>query len=132
MFESNFGTAKKAYAVLDSFGDEPVQYITMLKELAREYAEIIAPHAYGLENANKLIRKLGANWEKAVDFNLHNVCGTYTVPANNFQKWAQIIIRILSSPMLMKAGFRSLSDYNYQTQQLITMGLASEGDLQAR
>lgn len=132
MFESNMGTAKKAYAVLSTFGNEPVKHITMIKEIAKEYANTIAPKTLGFEKADLIKRKLNATWERSVDFNLHNVCGTYTVPANMFQKWAQIIVRTASAPMLMNAGFRSATDYNYQMQSLITMGLASEGDLQAR
>lgn len=132
MFDNNFGTAKKAYAVLSNFGEEPIQYIETLKELAKGYAEEIVPKTHGFEKAEKLKRKLSNTWEKTVDFNMHNVCGTYTIPANNFQKWVQIVVRLASSPMLMKAGLKSLTDYNYQTQMLITMGLATEGDLQAR
>ena len=132
LFENNVGTAKKAYAVLSKFGAEPFDFINMAKEITKGYAETIAPIKHGVENATKLKEKLTAGWERAVDFNLHNVCGTYTIPANIFQKWTQIVLRFMSSPMLMNAGFKSFSDYNYQFHYLVNAGLASQADLGAR
>ena len=132
LFENNVGTAKKAYAVLSKFGAEPFDFINMAKEITKGYAETIAPLKHGIKNATKLKEKLTAGWERAVDFNLHNVCGTYTIPANIFQKWTQVILRFMSSPMLMNAGFKSFSDYNYQFHYLVNAGLASQADLGAR
>lgn len=132
LFDSNIGGAKKAYATLKKVGPEPLAFKNAAIELARWYAKKVVPKTHGYENASKLSKKLGNTWEKAVTFNVHNVCGTYTIPANAFMRWTQSFLRILTSPMLAKAGFKSITDYNYQMQYLINMGLAGEGDLQAR
>ena len=132
LFDSNIGGAKKAYATLKKVGPEPLEFKNAVVEYARWYAKHVVPKTHGYENAAKLSKKLGATWERAVTFNVHNVCGTYTIPANSFMRWTQSLLRILTSPMLAKAGFKSATDYNYQMQYLINMGLAGEGDLQAR
>lgn len=131
-FDHNVGGAKKALATLTKLGAEPVQDAINKIQLAKEIARTIVPKTHGFEKAKKLQNKLNPTWERSVMFNMHNVCGTYTIPANKFARWAQLVIRVLTSPMLANAGFKSLSDYNYQTQYLVQGGLAMEGDLGAR
>lgn len=132
LFDNNIGGAKKAYATLKKVGPEPLEFKNAIIEYARWYAKNVVPKTHGYENAAKLSKKLGATWERAVTFNVHNVCGTYTIPANSFMRWVQSLLRIATSPMLAKAGFKSATDYNYQLQYLVNMGLAGQGDLQAR
>ena len=132
-YEADMGKAKKAYAVLSKAGSEPFQFYESMKEIARTYANKVAPNKHGIKNAKVLQDSVGSDrFESALRFAVNTVCGTYTIPASQGVRIAQLAVRVLSAPMLMKAGWKSLSDYNYQFQDLVTMGLSSGADFGTR
>lgn len=132
-YEADMGKAKKAYAVLSKAGSEPFQFYESMKELARTYANRVAPSKHGIKNAKVLQDSVGSDrFESALRFAVNTVCGTYSIPASQGVRLANLVVRVLSSPMLMKAGLKSVSDYNYQFQDLITMGFSSGTDFGTR
>lgn len=132
-YESDMGKAKKAYAVLAKAGSEPFQFYQSMKEIARTYANKVVPSKHGIENAKILQESVKSDrFEGALNYAVNTVCGTYSIPASQGIKIAQLVVRVLSTPMLMKAGLKSVTDYNYQFQDLVTMGLASGTDFGTR
>lgn len=131
-FEASVGNGKRAYAVLRKAGTNPMQFYNGLMDLAHTYAAKVAPLKYGDEAATGLQQSLSTTWENRVRFAVNQVCGTTSAPMTAGMVVAQSIIRMLSTPMLMKAGFKSLTDYAYQYQYLVTTGLRSSIDVTAR
>lgn len=131
-YESSMGGAKKAYAVMGKAGSEPFQYYQNIMDMATVYANKLAPRTTSEKNVQALRDSLSPVWRSRVNFAVNQVCGTYTVTPSVGMRVAQSIIRAISAPMLMKAGFKSLSDYAYQYQYLVTMGLRSSTSLQDR
>ena len=131
-FEASVGGAKKAYAVMSKAGAEPFQYYQNIMDMAIVYANNIAHRTTTETNVQSLRDSLSPVWRSRVNFAVNQVCGTYTVTPSVAMRIAQSIIRAISAPMLMKAGFKSLTDYSYQYQYLATMGLRSSTSLQDR
>ena len=131
-FEASVGNGKKAYAVLRKSGINPMQFYEGLMDLAMTYANHLSPLRDGEKNALALQQSLSPEWQKRVRFAVRQVCGTTSAPMSAGMVVAQSIIRFLSTPMLMKAGLKSLSDYAYQYQYLVTTGFRSGTDLTAR
>ena len=131
-FEASVGNGKKAYAVLRKSGTNPMQFYEGLMDLAITYANNLSPLRDGEKNALALQQSLSPEWQKRVRFAVRQVCGTTSAPMSAGMVVAQSIIRFLSTPMLMKAGLKSLSDYAYQYQYLVTTGFRSGTDLTAR
>ena len=53
LFEGTIGAGRKAYAVLKNLGSEPIQQTEAMIEMAKAYANTIAPKAHGLVKAKK-------------------------------------------------------------------------------
>ena len=133
-FDEGIGTGKKAYAVLAKAGSEPYQFYENLKEMARIYASSgLARKELGQEAAESITKNVSTSaFDRSLDYAINHMCGTYTIPATTGVMVAQAIRRIITSPLLMAAGAKSLTDYNYQFQAAVNMGFANATSFGAR
>ena len=118
--EHDLTTAGRAYGVLAKFGSDPQSFINEVYEASRQYIQ---------KNADKL--RLGkdgmdiAMEEKhmqSIRANLRTVCGLGTVPACAMVRISNAIAQILTSPLLMKAGAKSVTDYHNQYTYMVGNG----------
>lgn len=133
-FDEGIGTGKKAYAVLAKAGAEPYQFYDNLREMARIYASSgLARQELGQDAAEAITKNVSSSaFDRSLDYAINHMCGTYTIPATTGIMVAQAIRRIITTPLLMAAGARSLTDYNYQFQSAVNMGFANATDFGAR
>ena len=132
-YEANMGTAKRAYAILNKCGDEPFAFYLGLKELMQTFVNDLGHTKYTAKQVKSMTDSLArSTFNTALEYALHSICGTFNNPSSAGIRWTQIATRIIGSPMLMKAGIKSITDYSYIFQDMVSLGLASGTDLQAR
>ena len=130
---ANFTNLKKSYAILKKCGPEPFSYYDSIVDTMTNYVVNEAPAKYSLEQVERMKNSLGrSTFRSARNHALNMLCGTYHNPSSNGIRWMQLMGRMITSPMLMKAGFKSITDYGYQFQGLVTHGLMSSTSLKDR
>lgn len=131
LFESNVGTANRAYAILKKVGSEPFLLIDSVIDSMRTYAANVAhKEGYTAKQLKTMQNSLNRDtFDRAVDYALKSLCGNFNNPASTGLRWVNLLSRAISAPMLMKAGFKSVTDINWQFEDLVTMGLRSGTDV---
>lgn len=134
-FEMSMKNGKRAYAVMRKAGAEPFQFYQNIMDMATTFAssqKLVGPLVKNENHISSIRESLSPVWRSRVNFAVNQVCGTYQTTPSVPMRITQNIIRTLSAPMLMKAGVKSLSDYAYQYQYLVTMGLRSSTNMSDR
>ena len=128
LVEANLQASRRAQAILHRVGIRPKVYMEELMDVFSEY--ISSGDAYarlGQEAINRI--QLTENDKVKILTNLATVTGVLGTPAGFGSRLCKIISQFIGSPMLMKAGLKSLSDYYYQHQYLVTAGVRSGTDV---
>jgi hypothetical protein len=128
LVEANLQASRRAQAILHRVGIRPKEYMEELMNIFSEY--ISSGDAYarlGQEAINRI--QLTENDKVKILTNLATVTGVLGTPAGFGSRLCKIISQFIGSPMLMKAGLKSLSDYYYQHQYLVTAGVRSGTDV---
>lgn len=126
--ERKFDLGQRALAVLQVTGAEPLRVVDDVISFWNEYRSF---HKHDLfKDADKwdgsylskgAIRSIKANAEMAA--------GIDQVPAKAHTRFFKAVSDLLSAPLLVNAGVRSLTDYSYQSQWMITNGLSESSEL---
>lgn len=139
----NADTGLKARYVLETFGSRPME---MAQELMNTFESIrtrdedfskqLAGLSKSLTSDSKVPDREGNRFaiteekrRSVIDF-IEQACGMQELSPSGFVRFLKATQNILSSPMLMKAGARSLADYGTIWQGLINNALA-DGRLSA-
>lgn len=128
LMQDNFAGMRKARAVIQNVGTKPIVYMEELMGLYGEYiSSTKALHRLGKVAHDDL--KLSHLEKQRILTNLRTVTGMANTPAGFGARLCKIISQFIGSPMLVKAGLKSVSDYYYQHQYLVTAGLRSGMDV---
>lgn len=137
-FQGNMSTVKNAYAILDNFSAEPFQYVEAGKEFIRDFYNHELPFSKEMSAAQKerikIYKKqveINSLFDRTTTYMINQICGTYSLPVTGMLLWVKLAARTIAAPMLMKAGFKSLTDYSNQYQMSVTMGLNTASDIGA-
>ena len=128
-FEADFRRARRAYAILSKVGPEPKRFMEDMIDMVQDYAKTRAVHDLGKKAASRV--PLSDQAIKSILANTRTVCGTDIIPANTGVRISQIISKIVASPMIITSGVKSLTDYFFQHQALVTTGLKTSTDMGA-
>lgn len=128
MSQQTFAKAKRAYAILETTGSRPKQFVEGLVNFTNNYAKQgMGAKTLSQDVAKKMvIDEYHAN--QAVRL-MALACGAGSVPAGTGLRMWRAFSNMIGAPMLMKAGFKSFADYEYQHQALIYNGLKASTDL---
>lgn len=119
--EQSFARMHQAYFCLELFGTRPVALATDLMtayEKARKagnpvFEKAIANYVQSRGSANDIASKLGIsqNQFEAVVSMVAQTCGVQNNSPSSATRFVKSIVRLISSPMLIAAGWKSLGDY---------------------
>lgn len=125
--EHDFETAQRAYAILKTTGSEPLQ---LVDDLISFWDNYVPSHSEIFDTAEKrYFATLSKTAKKSIMANAEMAAGVDTVPAKTIHRVIKAFSDILSAPLLVNAGLRSLTDYSFQSQWMITNGLAESKDM---
>lgn len=128
LFEDNFTGMRRARAVIQNVGTRPLLYMEELMGLWGEYiSSARSLHRLGKDAHENL--KLSHLEKQRLMTNLRTVTGMANTAAGFGARLCKIVSQFIGSPMLVKAGLKSISDYYYQHQYLVTAGLRSGVDM---
>lgn len=136
--QRNFEKALKAKYTLGIFGSDPVRIVQDVMntyELARRKDETFAKELAGKAEAISVPGKdkvkpedqfaIRKDQRQSVLNFVEQACGLQDSAATGFIRYTKATANILASPLLMKAGLKSISDYGTIWQGLINNAMAS-------
>ena len=125
--EHDFETAQRAYAILKTTGSEPLH---LVDDLISFWDQYVPSHTEIFDTAEKrYFATLSKTAKNSIRANAEMAAGVDTVPAKTIHRFVKALSDILSAPLLVNAGLRSLTDYSFQSQWMITNGLAESKDM---
>lgn len=128
MCDRKFDLGQRALAILQVTGAEPLRVVDDAIAFWKQYRHRHQHDVFkdkvkwdSSELSKGAIRSIKANAEMAA--------GVDQVPAKAPTRFFKALSDLLSAPLLVNAGVRSMTDYSYQSQWMITNGLAESSDL---
>ncbi len=122
----DFETGQRAYAILKVAGSEPMKLAEDLMDIHNAYVE---RHAADLFRGKVEDAKISWTARNSIRANAAMATGADMAASRTITRLVKAVADIVTSPLLVNAGFRSLSDYTYQQEWMILSGLAESKNL---
>ena len=125
----DFETGQRAYAILKKAGSEPIRLAEDLMDFHGQYRELHEHDLFPVGSTQHNSAQISKTTRRSVIANAAMAAGVDQVESRCTTRMFKAIADIFSSPLLVNAGFRSMTDYSYQQEWMIMNGLMESKDL---
>ena len=125
----DFETGQRAYAILKKAGSEPIRLAEDLMDFHGQFRELHQHDLFPEGTTQHDLSKISKTARSSIIANAAMAAGVDQVESRWTTRMFKAIADIFSSPLLVNAGFRSMTDYAYQQEWMIMNGLMESKDL---
>lgn len=125
----DFGNLQKEYAVLSKVGYDPIGFAKSCLDMHRGYISNLTEKGYFKSEEARKSMTISDGKQKFILSCAKLATGLDDTPASIGTRIAKILGNFATSPLLVNAGIKSLTDYSYANQWFVQNGLMNCSDI---